>query len=62
MLESSCLFSAQEYSVDKNTRGKNFWHELILRYEKAMKDYDFGSLIPVDVEDEHSQYIFGDSI
>ncbi|KIJ51669.1 hypothetical protein M422DRAFT_243990 [Sphaerobolus stellatus SS14] len=41
-----------------NTQGKKFWHELILRYEKAVKDYNFGSLIPVDVEDRHSQYIF----
>ncbi|KIJ40473.1 hypothetical protein M422DRAFT_256729 [Sphaerobolus stellatus SS14] len=73
MLECSCLFPAQEHSLDdelferpklktddnfmQNTQGKKFWRELILRYEKAIKDYDFGSLIPVDVEDEHSQYI-----
>ncbi|KIJ51689.1 hypothetical protein M422DRAFT_244018 [Sphaerobolus stellatus SS14] len=42
----------------QNTQGKKFWHELTLRYNKAIKDYNFGSLIPVDVEDEHSQYIF----
>ncbi|KIJ25575.1 hypothetical protein M422DRAFT_38622, partial [Sphaerobolus stellatus SS14] len=62
MLESSCLFSAQEQSFDKNTQTKKFWHGLILRYEKAIRDYNFGSLIPVDVEDEHPQYIFGDSM
>ncbi|KIJ40404.1 hypothetical protein M422DRAFT_32259 [Sphaerobolus stellatus SS14] len=39
----------------KNESGKKRWHEFILQYEKTVKDYNFGSLIRVDADDEYSQ-------
>lgn len=45
----------------KNEDGKVKWRDFIARYEKKIKDYNFGSLIRVDANNEYSQdnTIFG---
>ncbi|KAF8523740.1 DUF757-domain-containing protein [Hysterangium stoloniferum] len=40
----------------KNEQGKERWRVFINKYEKTVKDFNFGSLIRVDAKDEYAQH------
>jgi len=41
--------------IMKSDVGKAKWRDFVNKYEKTVKDYNFGSLIRVDAKDEYSQ-------
>ena len=47
----------------KSPEGKTRWRKFIAPFEKVIEDYNFGTLMRVDVEDEYTEAntIFGAS-